>query len=142
MHRLMEFALVLALLFTFTSTALADHAPGVAPDQNALRFTYIYYLTPRLTITSAGRADCSGSVMLFSSAYTVELTVALQQSTANGWIDVATWTKAGPGVPEVAIAESHYVTPGTYRVRANARVFSGGTVVETASQYTSYMVYR
>jgi len=142
MHRLVELILVLVLLFTFSSPALADQAPGVSPDQSALRFTYIYYLTPRLSITSGGRADCSGSVLLSSAVYSVELSVTLQQSSGSGWTDVAAWATTGPGIPEVTIAESYYVAPGTYRVRATARVFSGGTLLETASQYTSYMVYR
>ncbi len=143
MNRLVEIVLVVLMLFIFTSTASADAVVQEGrPSPNAVRFTNIYYLTPRLSITSAGRADCSGSVLLSSAAYSVELSVTLQQSSGSGWTDVASWTKTGPGVPEVAIAESQNVAPGTYRVRATARVFSGGTLVETASQYTSYMVYR
>lgn len=145
MHKLMEVALVLLILFSFAAPASADTAVvrGIQPEQSTLRYTYIAQLIARLTIDGSGLATSSGSVLLTNSSHRVELTVALQQSTTNGWVDVASWSRFGPGIPALSIEEDRYVLAGTYRVSTTARVFtSGGTLLEVASGFSSYMVYK
>lgn len=119
-----------------TSTSL-DLTGIVGP-----RFTHISVLASDLSIDSSGRAVSYGRVILYSSSQTVELTVSLQKSTANGWTEVIAWSDTGAGFPGVGLERSHYVSRGTYRVCVTAKVYSeAGILLETASGCSVVVAY-
>ena len=135
MKRIAYTSLAILILMSFSVTAYADNTTLSQGQQGQITplFTYISFLDPRLSINSSGLATCYGSVSLYSSSQTVQLTVALQKSTTNGWAEVIAWTDSAPGVPGVSLERQYYVAKGTYRVCVTARVYNAsGTLLETA----------
>lgn len=106
------------------------------------QFTYISLLSPGLSIDSSGLATCIGDVTIYNNSYSTVLTVQLQKSTSSGWTTIKTWTSSGTGVAGTELVEYYYVTTGTYRVCATAKVYNAfGSLLETESVYSATVTY-
>ncbi|GAB6173594.1 hypothetical protein JCM15765_30720 [Paradesulfitobacterium aromaticivorans] len=134
---------VLMIVFSVVPAYAADGTNNVK-TQGLMTplFTYIWTLDAGLTIDSSGKAACVGNVTLYNNSYSTDLTVQLQKSTSNGWSAIKTWTASGTGVAGTEIVEYYYVTTGTYRVSATAKVYdASGMLLETESLYSATVTY-
>lgn len=96
-------------------------------------------ISASLTISSTGRANCNGTIVLSSSSYSSDLTMKLQRSTGSGWSTVYTWNKDDAST----ISGSRYVTSGYYyRVVVSANVYdASGNYIESPSATSSSVYY-
>lgn len=136
--------ILLALVVAFSSLpayaaeAKADAQSGTVHPT----FVNIMSLSAGLSINSAGKATCTGSVDLYDNSYTVKMTVTLQKSTGKGWSGIQSWNVNGKGNAGAQLSDSYYVTSGKYRVCTTARVYNtSGKLVETESAYSAEKTY-
>lgn len=131
------------MLIICSSAASADTLVTVDSSKTVgPLFIYISSLIPGLSIDSSGCAVSFGRAKLYDSSQTVELTVALQQSTTDGWTEVVAWSDSGPGFPGIGLERVWNVTRGTYRVCVTAKVYSESDVLlETATGYSLEVTY-
>lgn len=145
MNRTRTICLILCCLILISNNPVVHADPSrspALPEGISPQFIHISIIAPDLSIGSSGRAVCSGVTRLYSSAQTVEVTVALQKSSQSGWTEVTAWSDKGPGLPGVTLERVYYVTRGTYRVCVTAKAYSEtGILLETASSYSYTVTY-
>lgn len=109
---------------------------GASATEIVPRYSGIIAINADINVSSSGRADCYGYVMI-KDGYSAELTVALQRDgvTLKSWSD--------SGSDEVEIEKPYYVTPGhDYQVIVTAVVRnSGGGIVERPSADSAIVSY-
>ena len=135
--------LVLMTLFC-TVPVQAVNGNGSAWAQGVVtpRFTYISLLNGGLSINSSGRATCIGHASAYDSSHTTRLAVQLQKSTESGWSTIESWSASSTGQSVAGVEEDYYVTHGTYRVCATAKVYNAaGNLQETKSAYSDMVTY-
>lgn len=100
------------------------HAAEIAP-----RYTGLASFSAGLTISTTGKASCSGNVSL-RSGYTADVTVELKQDGST----IQTWTSSGSIM--INAGGSCYVTSGhSYVVTTTVTVYdSDGNVVDNPSK--------
>ncbi len=74
------------MVFILSTPVYATNQTILKPD--GAKFTYIWSMSAGLSINSAGKAVCVGSVDASSDDYTACITVTLQRKANNTWIDV------------------------------------------------------
>lgn len=143
MNKIVSLILCALILTAYSPIVHADPSCSQAlPEDISPQFFHISIIAPDLSIGSSGRVVCSGVTRLYSSAQTVEVTVALQKSSQSGWTEVTAWSDKGPGLPGVTLERVYYVTRGTYRVCVTAKAYSEtGILLETASAYSYTVTY-
>lgn len=111
---------------------------GVFADDIAPCYTGTASISSNLSISSAGKATCTGAIRLYAS-YTANMTVKLQRYTNGYWSTVQSWS--GDGVS--TISKSYYVTSGYYyRVVTAASVYdSSGNYVEGPTMLSTTKYY-
>nr|WP_325297000.1 hypothetical protein [uncultured Dysosmobacter sp.] len=109
---------------------------GASATEIVPRYSGIFAISADLNVSSSGRADCYGYVMI-KDGYSADLTVALQRD----GVTIKSWS--GSGSDEVEIEKPYYVTPGhDYQVIVTAVVRnSGGVIVERPSADSSIVSY-
>jgi hypothetical protein len=136
MKKLKRTAVLLLVVLALTAGTAAAADLDAAGDYG-VRYSGIQSLSASLDISGAGLADCTGSVTLSNNTYRVYLTVALEQLTGGGWSTVTYWMSFGTGYAGTYLAQSYYVSSGTYRVRSTATVFNAqGGFVEQGTVYS------
>lgn len=128
--------IVLCTFMTTLSMSVAAEGVSVQP-----RLTAVVDMQAGLSMTSGGRADCTGRVE-FENGYSGNLTVKLQRSTNQViWTDVKTWTASGSDT--VGLDKSYYVSSGYYyRVEVTVDAYNAaGVFIETVSAYSSKIKY-
>lgn len=116
-------AILLIMLLGVLVTTLAT-AYAVEP-----RYTGISSLSASLTISTAGKAECSGKAIV-RSGYTADVKVELKQDGTT----IKTWTNSGSGT--VSAGGTYYVESGhNYIVTTTATVYdSSSHIIETPSK--------
>lgn len=124
-----SFALVLACI-------VATLCIGASATEIVPRYSGIILINADLNVSSSGRADCYGYVMI-KDGYSADLTVALQRD----GVTIKSWSDSGSD--EVEIEKTYYVTPGhDYQVIVTAVVRdSGGWIVERPSADSAIVPY-
>lgn len=127
--RCVSLSLVLACIVA--TLCIVASAAEIAP-----RYSGIFAVNADLNVSSSGRADCYGYVMI-KDGYSVDLTVALQRD----GVTIKSWSDSGSD--EVEIEKTYYVTPGhDYQVVVTAVVRnSGGWIVERPSANSAIVPY-
>lgn len=136
--------LVLMAAFSAVPAYAAAEVVQDAGTQGVItpQFTYISLLTPGLSISSSGLATCAGLASAYNSSHTTILTVELQKSNGSGWSIIKSWSASSTGISLAKVEEDYYVVHGTYRVCANAKVYSAsGTLLENKSLYSDTVIY-
>ena len=132
-YRLALLILASALLMT-TAFAATDSTPG----GNA-RYIAIASLSAGLEITSGGKALCDGYVLASDPSYDVEIVMELIQLDTDAV--KKTWTNSGSFTTRLD-DKPWYVTSGhMYIVKVTASVYSGSTLIETATGYSVPVSY-
>ncbi len=116
------------LLFLLLTALVGNLVVAYASDIMPL-YTGVASLTSGLTISTTGKATCSGKVMLWDD-YTADVTVELKRDGTT----IKTWTSSGTDV--VSAGGTYYVTSGhEYVVTTTATVYdSNGKIVESPSK--------
>lgn len=130
MKKTVRFALTLSLVLAIlTSGFVAAHAAEA-------RYTGIYYMYSSLTVSSSGKATCTGKVTL-RDGYTADLTVELKQ---DGNV-IKTWTASGS--EDVSGGGSYYVTKGhEYVATTSAKVYDANNkLIESPSKDSQISKY-
>jgi hypothetical protein len=135
--------LVLMTLFcTVPAQAVVGNENTWAQGVVTPKFTYISLLNAGLSINSSGRATCIGHASAYNSSNTTRLTVQLQKSTESGWSTIESWSASSTGQSVAGVEEDYYVTHGTYRVCATAKVYNAaGNLLESKSAYSDMATY-
>lgn len=96
------------------------------------RYVGISDLSAELHISSAGTAECSGNVMVYSG-YTATMTMQLFRKDGRTWTPLQTWRTEGAG--RLSLTRYSNVSEGSeYKVIVSLEVKnSGGKVIETPS---------
>ena len=132
-YRLVLLILASALLMT-TAFAATDSTPG----GNA-RYIAVATLAAGLDIDSDGKALCNGYVLANDPSYDVEIVMELLQLDTD--TVKKTWTNSGSFSTRLD-DKPWYVTSGhMYVVRVTASVYSGNTLIETASGFSNIVDY-
>ena len=113
MKRYIRSALSIILLL---GALIVNLAPAQAVEP---RFAVVTDLVASLSVSSSGKASCSGAVYV-DEGYTVDLKMELKQDGTT----IKTWTNSGSGM--VRVSGNYYVTSGHNYM-----------VVTTATAYTS-----
>lgn len=118
-------ALCLLLVVALLTAGMGVFASDIAPC-----YTGTSFISTDLSISSTGKASCSGVISLYSN-YTATLTMKLQQYNGSYWTTIQTWSTSD----SKSLSKSYYVSSGySYRVVTSAKVYnSSGTYVETPS---------
>ena len=131
--RLVLMAIVSLFLVT-TAFAKEEAILRVEPRYNTLSA-----VTARLDISSSGRATCSSEARTKQGDYVTYLTMELIQVDTGD--TVKTWTTSATGGSNLR-DKTWYVTSGhRYQVKASVDVYSGSSLVETATAYSSIISY-
>ena len=103
------------------------------------RFVAMSKLLTELSISSSGRATCTGHAYAISG-YTCDSTLELQQKNGFSWKTIKTWSTSAQ---YANFNETRYVTSGyTYRLKLSADVFnSNGVLVESVYDYSTQASY-
>ena len=119
--------LVLTTLCIFSSLTIFAYADEASRDE-PLRYTGIASIGAGLTINSAGKADCTGTTIIYSG-YSANLTMKLQQDGTT----IKTWTASDTSA--ITLSKSYYVMSGhNYQVVTSVDVYnSKGAYVATYS---------
>ena len=132
-YRLALLILASALLMT-TAFATTDSNPG----SNA-RYIAVRSLAANLEIDSNGKALCDGYVLVGDPSYDVDMVMELLQMDGN--TVKKTWTTSGNLTVRLD-DKPWYVTSGhMYVVRVTVSVYSGNTLIETASAFSHVVNY-
>lgn len=125
--------LCLLLAAVLLTSGISAFASDVAPY-----YTGTSSISSSLSISTAGKATCTGSIRLYSS-YTANMTVKLQRYTNGYWSTVQSWSGSGVST----ISKSYYVTSGYYyRVVTAASVYdSSGKYVEGPTMLSTTKYY-
>ena len=101
------------------------------------RYVGVATVTADLTISSSGRANAYGKVIV-SPGYTVDMTVAIHQD-SNG--SIKSWSTSGSGILE--INRNYYVASGhDYHVVVSVNVYnSSGRLVDTIDHPSGEVSY-
>jgi len=132
-YRIALLLMVSALLMT-TAFASTDSTPG----GNA-RYIAVASLAAGLEINSSGKALCSGYVLTSDPSYDVDMVMDLLQLDTD--TVKKTWTNSGSFTTRLD-DKPWYVTSGhMYVVRVTVNVYSGNTLIETASGFSNIVDY-
>lgn len=132
-YRLALLILASALLMT-TAFATTDSTPG----GNA-RYIAVASLAAGLEINSNGKALCEGYVLVSDPSYDVDMVMELLQLDED--TVKKTWTASG-NLTVHLVDKPWYVTSGhMYVVRVIVNVYSGSTLIETATGYSHIVNY-
>jgi len=138
MKKFVSLFLVIALVFMGTMSASAAENDSKTAGTVGVRYTYLYMISAGLDIVG-GTAECDSYACTSSSGYTISLTMTLYRNSSVA----ASWVDGGPGFEGVSLDETvpSLATGYTYQVKAVARVYSGGVLVETATRYSQSISY-
>lgn len=134
-------ALALALTAALiTGAALAQEPPEATSTYEVTaqmdpRFTHISRISSGLSISTSGRASCTGSYTIYKTFdLDSRMTITLQRDD-NGWKDVQTWSEDFTGSGFKILDKGYYVSSGyRYRLVTVMQIFDdNGNVLETAS---------
>lgn len=117
--------------------------PALAVESNSYssssmmtpNYTYIWQMSAGLKISSAGKAHCSGNVVVSDDSFHAELTITLQKKSNGTWVNVKSWSDSETGKSDLIIEEDYYVANGTYRVTTTAKIYNptGTKLLESES---------
>lgn len=130
------FGLMAAICLLVTSASAAVDTGTIQPQYARIAFS-----SATLEIASSGRAQCCATVCLGNLTDTADLTMELQRST-NGilWTGLKSWNASGQGT--VVLDRIYYVVHGYYyRVVATSKVYTSGTLAETAKVISKTVYY-
>lgn len=120
-----------------TASANAVSTSTMQPSENVLandpRYTNITRISSGLTISTLGRASCTGSSTL---RYELDstLTMVLQQFKNDRWTDIKEWSENYSGSGPKLMDKSWYVSKGyRYRMVTTIKIYEDGEVIETVS---------
>lgn len=126
--------LLVAFMLSGSATSLwatEEKEADLNASSQIMRYQYIKYIIPNLSISSSGIAHCSGSMETWDP-YTVEMTLGLQKYNSNKkrWEQLYTWPKVrGNGAMGVSKTGNYNVGSGKYRVALTGKVLSSNNVV-------------
>jgi hypothetical protein len=128
------FLIALASLLLFQVPVLAD-TPTVLYDN-------IANISAGIS-RSGSTATCSASYIL-SSSNTAAITMTLQKSTDNStFTKVTAWTGMHTGTGLASMTKVASLDKGYYyRVKVALKIYSGATIVETATLYSHVISYK
>jgi len=132
--------MLIACLAAPTALAAQTQPNEQEAESSTTRFARILIYEVDLSISSAGLTTSYSRVKLLHSTDTLALTIELQRQNGSKWDLVNSWSTTGSGT--VSIEKGWYVSSGTYRMQATAKVYnSSGTLVETAIATTGNVSY-
>ena len=130
-----KFATFLALALFAASVFIPASAAVYYEDIQQIqpRYTYIDAVGAKISISSSGKATCTGVGYAKDTYATVDLTVQLQQYLDGGWKTLEIWT--GSDVNMAVVSGEYYVYKGyKYRTKTNMDVYDeDGNYLESAS---------
>lgn len=131
---LLPISFLTAIILMVSANAMGTTAqePIVQP-----RYDGATRVSATLSITSSGRADVYGQVVLKPS-YTADLTVTLRRDSGS---EVKSWSSSGSG--SLKIDKGYYVTSGhDYYTSVSVSVYdSDGTLVDSITKDSSIVSY-
>ena len=131
--KMVLFVVISALLVT-TAFATTGNTPG-----NNARYITIQSATAELEIGSGGKALCDAYVRTIDSSYDIEVVMELIQMDTGSV--KKTWETSGSLIVRLT-DQPWYVTSGhEYVVKVTVKVYSGTTLIETATVYSSTISY-
>lgn len=145
MKRNFKVCLVVILVMLFSVPAHAADIKSITANDAVVspQFTAILSMSAGLSISSSGKATCSGSVTPASNTYKADMTVSLQKYKNNGWVTIKSWSDSGTGYAGVAIEAHYYVTSGKYRVCTSVSIYnSSGKLLESESFCSEERTYK
>lgn len=133
-------AVFLCVLLVLSNTA---HATALVPVASSFdttvqellapRFNHLSRISSSLSISSAGRANCTGSFTTYDD-YDSTMTVTLQQYVDYSWTDVKEWSEDYTGSGVKMLDNGYYVTSGyRYRVVTTVQIWDGDEEIEKVS---------
>lgn len=126
------------LICILLTVALLTSGLSVFAEDIAPYYTGTSAISASLSISSSGKASCSGIIRLYSG-YSASFTMKLQKYTGGYWSTVKTWSTSDKHI----LSKEYYVTSGyNYRVVTSASVYnSSGAYVETTSAISQTVSY-
>lgn len=133
MKKLSLLSLVLIVVLMWPVSGFAQEVERESPTME-LFYAYTYSIDAKITI-SGSTVTCSGFIDPNSSSSTTSITVYLQRYEGGTWKTVTKWsgTSSAKG--------SYSITKGTYRARAEGKVYSSGKLVESPSKNSGSVTY-
>lgn len=134
-----------ALAFALAATLITGATLALeSPEEKSIyevtaqmdpRFTHISRISSGLSISTAGKASCTGSYTIYKTYdYDSRMTITLQRDD-NGWKDVQTWSEDYTGSGFKILDKSYYVERGyRYRLITEMQILDdSGKVLESAT---------
>ena len=115
-------------------------------DESAVRlnprYTNISSIASGLTISSLGRAACTGTATMRND-YDGTLTMTLEKLNDNDrWEEVTSWSTEFSGPEVVMLDRGYYVRKGySYQVVTNVEIRDGSKVIESVSIFSPIKTY-
>lgn len=131
---------ILLTLLSYPAFAFADETAAstqiITPN-----YTYLTTVGASLSIQN-GYATCEGNLSIFRD-YDTSITITLQRSSDGvNWSNVTSWSNSFTGRGAHSIERGYYVLSGyKYRVLNTSKVYSGSSVIETATSYSPEKTY-
>lgn len=143
MRKVLTLLVVLAILFSSTTVLAIQPQEKTLPlgGEYGVMYTGLNSITSGLNITS-GTATCAG-IAKATSGYSIQMTMTLQKSSGGSWSSVTSWSGSGQGTTGISLSKTKTgLSSGySYKVNVVAKVYSGSTLVETATKDSSIVKY-
>lgn len=137
----------LMMLFSMVSPAMTFAASPESPIDDPVEpepYVCIDSIDFSFQVSTNGSTVAYCSTYVPNTSYTCEVTLELLKMGSNGSWNVAatkTWTNTGHGT--VYIYNDTYTLPsyGSWRLAGTVEVFSGNTLMDSATEYSRVAVY-
>jgi len=127
----------LLLMMPVVSMAESGKNTGITP-----RYTYTRSMEAGLHISSAGVAQCHGSVITYDVNSTISIKVSLYQKVGNSWDRIKSWYGNSTGIGHYEIVRNYQLTEyGTYKVLVTGTVTGVDGGQEWLSLESDQMTY-
>lgn len=136
------FCLLTILCIVFSSNiAYATNVTTKQDEDIELMYEQVMNMSAELSISSLGKATCSGSVSV-RPGYNVKLTIELLKMENYSWTSIKSWVHNGSGVIGVNESDTYWVDHGTYTTKITAYVTdSNGKYIESPSTTSRIIEY-
>ena len=142
MKKIMKNLVIMLMMVTLIiCNCTAMYGKEVLSDEVEPRYVNTSSVNSILTINS-GTATCKGINVMIKS-YTSKITMTLQRSSNNStYSNVQTWSKQYTGTGTKTLSKTKALTKGYYyRVHVLVEIYSGSTVIERITKYSTVIKY-
>ena len=140
MRKWVTFMVVCLLIASCVGFSSANCMAATRPEPDSPQYTLTKSAWASLSISTTGKATCTGYIRASSTDSTIDITVKLMQKNGNLWRLYDSWSvKDVKSTAE--LVKTRTVEPGTYKVTVTGTVKSSAGKKEPVSTSSSQKTY-